>query len=336
MQKLTYAIGGLILLVFVAGLLLPRESVVTAELEIDAYPATVFALVNDFDRAVLWSPRFETDPNARIVYGGPERGVGATMTWDGPVIGTGTQIIVESEPYSRVEYAINPGAAGAAQSTFEIEPVDGGTRIRWAHSRDHGYNIVARYFAPLFAGVVRREQAEGLRDLRAIAESLPRIDFSDIEIERIVVDAMTIAYQPASSHPVPGAISEAMGDAYFEILNFIDAHGLTEAGAPLSILRSYSGANLVFDAAIPVRGVTEETPREADRVRIGRTYAGPVIRVRHVGSYRTLSTTHRKIAAYLATLGIERNGDPWESYVSDPTRVPENELLTYVYYPTRP
>jgi effector-binding domain-containing protein len=43
--------------------------------------------------------------------------------------------------------------------------------------------------------------------------------------------------------------------------------------------------------------------------------------------------THGKIAAYLAALGIERAGDAWESYVSDPTRVPESELLTYIYYP---
>ena len=42
-----------------------------------------------------------------------------------------------------------------------------------------------------------------------------------------------------------------------------------------------------------------------------------------------------QITAYLAALGIERNGDAWESYVSDPTRVPESEILTDVYYPIR-
>ena len=37
-----------------------------------------------------------------------------------------------------------------------------------------------------------------------------------------------------------------MGDAYFEILSFIDQHGLQEAGAPISITRSFSGAELLF------------------------------------------------------------------------------------------
>ena len=161
-------------------------------------------------------------------------------------------------------------------------------------------------------------------------------DFSDLEIEQIQVEAQTIAYVPTSSLPDPAAISEAMGDAYFEILTYIDRHGLTEAGAPMSIMRSFTGARLSFDAAIPVRGDTEAAAQDATTVRIGKTYAGPVIRVRHVGSYRDLGTTHRKIAAYLAALGIERAGAAWESYVSDPTKVPENELVTYVYYPIKP
>ncbi len=81
--------------------------------------------------------------------------------------------------------------------------------------------------------------------------------------------------------------------------------------------------------------MTDETPRSNAGVKIGQTYAGNVIRVRHIGSYRSLATTHRKISAYLAALGIERNGAAWESYVSDPGNVPENQLLTYVYYPIK-
>ena len=69
--------------------------------------------------------------------------------------------------------------------------------------------------------------------------------------------------------------------------------------------------------------------------KLANTYSGPAIRVRHSGSYRQLGTTHRKIAAYLAALGLERNGDAWETYISDPTRVPEAELLTDIYYPVR-
>ena len=225
------------------------------------------------------------------------------------------------------------GRARRNRALFDLEPADGSTTVTWRFETDYGFNIVGRFFGLAFAGVVRRDYEAGLARLKELAESLPAADFADLEIEQLVVDAAEIAYLQTTAVPDPAAISEAMGDAYFEILSFIDKHGLSEAGAPLSITRSFSGSELVFDAAIPVRDVTAETPRDGPRVRIGLTYAGSVIRVRHVGSYRNLGETHRKIAAYLAATGIERAGAAWEAYISDPTRVAESELVTFVYYP---
>lgn len=334
-QKFLYVIGAFVALLIVIGLLLPRHSRVEVSTLVDAPPATVFALVNDFRRVDLWSPRTATDPNARVIFSGPDRGVGATLTWDGVIVGSGAQTIVESRPHEHVATIINPGEAGEARTWFDIGPEDGGTRVSWGFAHDHGLNLVGRYFALLLSGVVRREYETGIAELKELAESLPRTDFGDLEIEHLVVEALEIAYRPTTSPPEPSAISDAMGKAYFEILSFIDEQGLAENGAPMSIVRGFAGSQLRFDAAIPVRGVTDDTPRDGAAVKLGRTYSGPAIRVRHAGSYRQLGTTHRKIAAYLAALGLERNGDAWETYISDPTRVPEAELLTDVFYPIR-
>ncbi|MDJ0904504.1 MAG: SRPBCC family protein [Woeseiaceae bacterium] len=333
MQKLLYGVVAFIIALLVIGLTLPRYARVEVEAQIDAYPATVFALVNDFHRVTMWSPWLEADPNARVVISGPARGVGATMTWDGTIIGTGTQVITDSRPFGYVATTINPGESGEARTWFNLAGNGQSTQVTWRFETDYGFNVLGRFFGLAFAGIVRRDYEAGLARLRDYAESLPGADFSDLQIEQLVVEAADIAYLPTTSIPEPAAMSEAMGDAYFEILGFIDTQGLSEAGAPLSITRSFSGSELQFDAAIPVRGVTEDTPREGHRVKIGSTYAGNVIRVRHVGSYRTLGATHFKIGAYLGALGIKRAGAAWESYVSDPTRVPEAELVTYVYYP---
>jgi effector-binding domain-containing protein/uncharacterized protein YndB with AHSA1/START domain len=332
-QKFMYVIGALVAFLIVVGLLLPRHSRVEVSTLVDAPPATVFALVNDFRRVDLWLPRTATDPNARVAFSGPNRGVGATVTWDGIVAGSGTQTIVESRATEHVATTINPGEPGEARTWFDIGREDGRTRVTWGFAHDHGLNLVGRYFAVLLSGVLKREYDSGISALKDLAESLPRTDFGDLDVEHRVVEAVQIAYRPATSLPEPAAISEAMGKAYFEILSFIDAHGLAEAGAPLSIVRGFEGSELRFDAAIPVRGVTEETPGDGAAVKLGSTYSGPAIRVRHVGSYRQLGTTHRKIAAYFAALGLERNGDAWEIYVNDPTTVSEAELLTDIYYP---
>lgn len=335
MQKILYGILATVALLIVIGFALPRTHSVEVSIEIDAHQATVFALVNDFRRFTLWAPWADTDPNARFIYSGNGRGEGATVTWDGAIIGSGVQTIVESRPYEYVGIVMSPGEPGEARSWFRLAPGTGTAVVHWGFEADYGMNIVGRYFAPMLGSVVARDYQLGLASLKELAESLPTADFSDIEIEHLAVEPVDIAYLPTVSRPEPSAMSEAMGRAYFDILTFIDEQGLKEAGAPLSIARGFRGAELVFDSAIPVRGITASTQRDGAKVKLGKTYGGAVIRVRHIGSYRDLAATHRKIRAYLAALGIERNGDAWESYVSDPGKVAESELLTYVYYPVR-
>jgi len=335
-QKVLYGVLASVALLIVIGLTIPRTHSIEVDTEIDAHPATVFALVNDFRRMTLWAPWSDTDPNARFIYSGNSRGEGASVSWDGAVIGSGRQVITESRPFDYVEIAMSPGEPGEARSWFRLEPGVGTTIVHWGFEADYGMNIVGRYFASMLGSVVARDYETGLEGLKELAESLPRADFSNIEIEHLVVEPQDIAYLPTTSRPEPAAISDAMGKAYFQILQFMDRHGLEDAGAPLSITRTFSGAELVFDSAIPIRGANDNTPRDGATVKLGQTFGGTVIRVRHVGSYRDLSATHRKITAYLAAHGIERNGAAWESYVSDPGSVAERDLLTYVYYPIRP
>ena len=335
MQKVLFGVGILVALFLLGGFALPSKSRFIVSADIDAPRATVFALVNGMQRARLWSPIAESDPNARIVFSGPNRGVGSTLTWDGNVAGSGTQTISDSRPFEFVETTINAGEPGQSRTWFELDEKAGLTHVQWGFEHDYGLNVVGRYLGLIVTGVIRSEYERSISSLQDLAESLPRADFGNIEIEQLVVEAVDIAYLSATSAPAPGATSAAMGDALYEILSFIDDNGLSEAGAPMSIARAFRGAELRFDAAIPVRGVTDATPRNSSGVRIGASYRGVVVRAKHIGSYRTLGETHRKIAAYFAALGIERNGDAWESYVSDPTRTDEADLLTYIYYPIR-
>lgn len=335
-KKALFGLGGLLLLTFAIGVFLPSTARVERGVTIDAHPATVYALVNDFRQINKWSPWLDTDPNARFDIDGPRRGAGARLSWSGSIIGDGSQTIVTSEPFERVVSRLALGSGREALSSFSLEPAQFGTSVTWTFEQDFGLNIFGRYFGLLLDGIVGEDYEAGLAGLKTMAESLPRSDFADLDVEHMTVEPMDIAYIPSSSEPLAQAISEALGDAYFKVLSFIDEHGLKEAGAPISISRAFSGAELRFDAAIPVRGIVEATPKAKNSVRLGKSYGGPVVRVKHTGSYLTLGRTHDKIAAYLAALGLARNGDPWESYVSDPTRTSSDELLTYVYYPIQP
>ncbi len=335
MRSLLFGILAVIVLLVGVGVALPPTHRVVVSEEIDAPAATVFAQLNDLRRYSLWAIRLESDANARVVFSGNRTGVGAAMSWDGPVIGSGRMKITDSVPHERIRMRINAGEPGEALASFQLDPGTGTTILTWRFEVDYGLNIVGRYFAGLLGRVIARDNQRSLANLKELAENLPPDDFGNLDIEHVDVAAEQVAYLRVTSSPQSGAIAETMREAYFDILTFIDGAGLTEAGPPLAITRSFSGSTLTFDAGIPVRGVDESTPREGSGVRIAETYAGPVIRVRHVGSYETLAATHRRINAYLTAHGIERDGAFWESYTSDPSLVPEEELETLVYYPIR-
>jgi len=126
-QKVLYWVIASIAVVIVVGFALPRTHSFEVSTAIDAQPATVFALVNDFRRFSLWAPWADSDPNARFIYAGNIRGVNAAMTWDGMIIGSGTQVITESRPFEYVGIAMNPGEAGEASSWFRLTPGVGTT-----------------------------------------------------------------------------------------------------------------------------------------------------------------------------------------------------------------
>ena len=336
MKKSLVVLGGSAFLLFAIGVFLPSVALVERSVHIAAPAATVHALVNDFHQMNKWSALLDADPNVRFEFDGPRRGAGASMRWSGNIVGIGTQTIVESVPFERVTSEVDADSTGPARSSFLLSPSDHGTGVIWRFERDFGLNLFGRYFGLLLDGIVGPGYDTGLARLKRMAEGLPPNDFGDLEIEHMVVESTDIAYLPTSSEPLARAISEALGDAYFRVLSFIDEQGLIEAGAPISISRAFRGAELRFDAAVPVRGLKATTPRAGASVRIGKSYGGAVIRVKHTGSYLTLGRTHDKIAAYLAATGLERNGDAWEAYVSDPTRTSTENLLTYVYYPIQP
>jgi effector-binding domain-containing protein/uncharacterized protein YndB with AHSA1/START domain len=334
-QKWLYGIGGLLALLLIVGFALPRHSRFVIARDIDAPAATIFAQLNDLRRSRLWSRTARLDPNAEFDFSGPARGAGATASWVGPIVGSGTQTIVESRPHTHLAMLNNAGEPGEARTSFDLTPVAGGTRVEWRYELDHGFNLAERYLGLATTAIVRRDYEQSLANLAELAESLPSADFSGLHIERVRVEPYEIAFRTMRAAPDAASMSAALGEAYTDILAFMDTNDLEAAGPPLSVAREFSGARLEFDAGIPVAGVTDETPRQAGEVRLGQTPGGPVLRATHKGAYRDLAATHRMVSAYLAALGIERDGDAWESYVSDPAEVPEEELLTYVYYPVR-
>jgi effector-binding domain-containing protein len=336
-KKLFFALIAIVLILVAIGFLLPRQRHVERSVFIDAPPSVVFSQVNGYRHFNDWSPWVAVMPNADYSFEGPDFGVGSKMSWSAtePRPEEGSQTIVASTPYERVDVEIESEGQGAAQFTYLLQPENGGTNLTWSFDTDFGINLLGRYRGLLLDRQLGPLYAQGLTNLKRIAEELPKVDWSDLEIGITEVPSTTIAYFTGSSGSEPSEISAAFRAAYGRVAMFISANGLQIDGQPIAIDNYWDERGYGFDAGIPVSGRPARGAGPDSPVRMGETYGGRVVRAVHVGPYSDLGKTYEIVDAFITAHRLEANGRSWNVFVSDVGSTPEEELITEVYYPVK-
>jgi effector-binding domain-containing protein/uncharacterized protein YndB with AHSA1/START domain len=335
LKKLAIGVLTLAIVLVGVGFLLPRSAEVERSIVIQAPPATVFAVLNGFRNFNRWSPWADLDPEARYAYTGPVQGVGAKMSWAGSdAVGSGSQEILESEPYQRIRIRLTFSGWDDADNhaSYLLSSVGESTHLTWRFEGDFGTNLLGRYFGLMMDRFIGADYAKGLARLKNYVEQLPAADFSGLDLKIIEAEPVVIAYSPVSSAANPRSIGVALGVAYGKVSGFLTAQGLRQVAPPLALYQEAQGGVVRFDAAIPV---DRDDVLPGSEVRIGRTFSGTAIQATYRGPYSGLPAAHEAIAAYLDATGFRREGRVLEQYVSDPTRTPETDLVTTILYPVR-
>lgn len=166
-------LGALFALLIVGGLLLPGEIRVARSIEIDVPPEQVFPLVNDLEAFNRWSPWAALDSETKFELSGPDSDVGARLSWssDNPEVGSGSQEIVHSQFPDQVDLRVDFGPRGSAEASFELEPLEAGTKVTWSFGYQIGYDLIGRYMGLLMDGLVGKKYEEGLARLKRLAET---------------------------------------------------------------------------------------------------------------------------------------------------------------------
>jgi effector-binding domain-containing protein len=327
----------LVVVVGVVGVFLPSSAHIERSAVIEAPQATVFVLVNGFRSFNRWSPWYDRDPNADFSYDGPDYGVGSKMMWSSQQsdVGSGSQEIIASEPYQSVRTHLDFGQKGTAEAYFELEADDTGTQITWGLDTEFGWDLVGRYFGLMFYRIVGAEYEKGLANLKEVAESMPGVDWSGLNVQIVIVDSFSMAYADGNSSWERADIAQALGAAYSQVRAFMNKHKLEQSGPPLAVTRLATDEEWHFEAGIPLVAAPASEPTEDAQVFVRDTYAGKAVRAIHVGSYAGISDTIEEIDAYIAAFGLEKNGNLWEEWISDPGTTPEDRLITNICMPIR-
>jgi effector-binding domain-containing protein/uncharacterized protein YndB with AHSA1/START domain len=331
-------LAALVALAVVASLLLPGAAEAERSITVAAVPATVFTLLDGFTRFAEWAPSHDLEPAPGSTLDGPEHGVGAAITWTGgpPPFASGSQRVLAVEPYHVVRIGYEFGERGTAEGTFLIVPEGGRTRITWRLRTELGWNPIGRYSGLAFDRAIGRYQEQGLAKLKALAESLPGADWSQVEISVEKLEPIVIAVTAGRAGPGPVAASAALATAYGRVNEFLSRSRIAPAGPPVAITREWDPEDgWEFFAGIPIAGSPAVRPDREAAVRIGQTPEGRSVVAVHVGRHAELEATYDAIAAYMAVHDLEPAGPRWEQYMTEPTSTQGRELITRVCVPVR-
>ena len=335
--KVFYGVVIALVIFIVTGLFLPRTVHVERSIEIDRPASTLFTLLNSFRTFSAWSPWSDRDPSIAYQYSGPATGTGAHMNWSGDprLSGSGWQEIIESKPPSLVRMQLDFEQQGRANSYFQIDRTSAGAMVTWGFDANlvegQGFfgSLMARYFGLFFDRWVGSDYERGLARLKAFAESLPAIDFSDLEVETVVAEPLEILYIATDSRQMAGGVAVSLAAAYQEITTFMAEHSIEIQSQPMAITRAWDAQDYEFDAAIPVS--TTDVVLSGN-VRAGKSPSGPAVRVVYRGPYDRMSSSYEKLAAYMAVHGLKEGRVSWEHYISDPGQTPADEIITHIYF----
>ena len=139
---------------------------------VQAPPARLHALVDDFREWRRWSPWEGLDPDLRREYTGPDRGVGATYHWSGNrKAGEGEMRITDSTPTSVVvDLAFLKPFKARNVTTFAFVPTgDDATEVTWTMTgtRSAVMSLMGRLF---FDKAIGSDFEKGLAALKREAE----------------------------------------------------------------------------------------------------------------------------------------------------------------------
>lgn len=333
LRYLVLALFFLLLVIVVIGFFLPSKAYMQRSIEVNRSKETVFQVINSLSNFNEWSPWFEKDINANYILSGNKSGVGSKLSWQGNnEVGSGSNEIIGSKLNQSVKTELFFGKDDhPAYATLSLKENKESTIVTWSFENDFGYNVFFRYFGFVLEDMIAPDYEKGLSNLKKHVESLPLYDYSDIS--SVTTNADAVYTFEFSSNTNNKEITKAIGAAYGKIIAFISANNINMAGTPKIITLDFSPDNYHFLAVIPVDNNT--IVDEKNEVLASTMYAGKAIKMIHKGSYSNFKQSYDILFAYLTQNQLERNGDPWEDFVTDPASVTEENLVTHIYQPIK-
>lgn len=130
-KRILFLLLFLMVIGLVIALFLPKDIRVERSMTINAPAASVYNQVNTLKNWENWSPWVRMDPEMKTSYTGVTSGKGATYSWTGPEVGSGSLTISDSFPFSNIKTNLTFDQGGGNGTWTFVDKGDQ-TEVTWA------------------------------------------------------------------------------------------------------------------------------------------------------------------------------------------------------------
>lgn len=148
-----YIIAGLIVVLVLAGLLMPSRYAIARKVVIRAEPKAVHAFVGHLDKWPEWMPWEQQDPSIITNRSDQTTGVGASQSWTSAKAGDGEVEFTACDEDTGIAYDmtfIMKDKRAPAKASIRYETVGEGTEVTWSMAGD-----LASMMPPVLRGLMR-------------------------------------------------------------------------------------------------------------------------------------------------------------------------------------
>ncbi|GAO45330.1 SRPBCC family protein [Flavihumibacter petaseus] len=335
MKKLLKILGwilGILVLLLLAGYLLPAKVSVSRGIAIQAQPEKIYNVLTNMKTYNSWMVWNQRDTAMRIEWGDRTSGLGASYKWfsDNSQVGDGQLKISDVQPYKSITTEMTFGESpNPSFATWWLQPDGKGTSVKWEMTMNMGMNPVGRWMGLLMRGMMEKDFDNGLSQLKQKIESgqLGKQD-PKVTLEESKVDAMRLLTILDTAQAMT-EIGPLLQKAYGEMNGLMLEQKLSISQAPMAWYYT-EGEPFIVDAAIAVSGKPATT---SGRIRFREEPASKVIIAHYYGPYEEMKAGYDKLAGWLQSNNKKAAGKPYEVYVDDPTGKSMYDVRTDIIQP---
>jgi effector-binding domain-containing protein len=314
LKKIFLAIVIIVVVLVIIAFLLPKSYHIERSTMIKGDRALIYDLTSHFSKMDLWEPWKAADTAAVYAIVGPDGKVGTYRTWEGKKVGNGQMTLTNLIPGELVGYdlAFDHGKY-LSKGKVVIETAGDSSKVSWIDDGDLGYNPIARYMGLFMGKMLVPDFDKGLAKLKKIVEERkgwPRIE------EKLMPEQTVLLIRDSAE---PKTYGEVFGKGFGEMMKFMQANKIKEAGHPFAIYLKYDTVTKfsVMDMGIPVEKGTK-SDKGKGRIKIENMPAQNAVMAYYFGPYEKTGPTYNALHQYCKEAGKVIAGGPWEIYVTDP------------------